>query len=155
MLKTLTVEATNADKAIEKIVDNVSKATSSLQQMANVGLAFATLNRLFEETNNIIQGLAAPFNAFEESMAKVNTMANKNADGLKLLTDQIQEISAVVPLAREALAEGLYQTISAGVPEAQWLDYLDTSARSAVGGCADLGGVVKVTSGIIKAYGAD
>ncbi|MCM1518959.1 MAG: phage tail tape measure protein [Pseudoflavonifractor sp.] len=155
VLRTLTVEAANADEAIGRIVESASNASDSIRRMAEAGMAFTPLNRAISEINGMVQSLAAPFNSFEDAMAKVNTMAGRNADGLKDLTDQIQDVSEVVPLAREALAEGLYQTISAGVPEAQWLDYLNTSARSAVGGCADLGGVVKVTSGIIKAYGAD
>ncbi len=155
VLKNIVVEASNADEAIGRIVESASQATDNLRRMADSGLAFTTLNKAISEVNGMVQGLAAPYNSFEDAMAKVNTMAGANEEGLANLTDRIQEISEVVPLAREALAEGLYQTISAGVPEAQWLDYLNTSARSAVGGCADLGGVVKVTSGIIKAYGAD
>ena len=58
-------------------------------------------------------------------------------------------------LAREELANGLYQVVSNGVPEDNWIDYLNASARSAVGGIADVGEVVKVTSTIIKNYGLE
>lgn len=155
VLKNITVQAVNADEAIDKIVDSATRASGTLRGMAEAGLAFTTLNSALKDIDGIVQGLAAPFNSFEDSMAKVNTMAGLNGKCLEELTDRVQDLSEVVPLAREALGEGLYQTISAGVPEAEWLDYLNSSARSAVGGCADLGGVVKVTSAVIKAYGED
>lgn len=155
MLKNITIEASNADEAIEKVVESATRASDRLKSMAEKGIVLSTLSSSAGKLRDIMDSLAAPFNSFEDAMAKVNTMAGKNGDGLEELTDRVQELSEVVPLAREAIADGLYQTISAGVPEAQWLDYLNSSARSAVGGCADLSGVVKVTSGIIKAYGAD
>lgn len=45
-------------------------------------------------------------------------------------------------MARDVLANGLYQVISNGVPENNWISYLEASSRSAVGGIADLGQVV-------------
>lgn len=155
VLKRIAVETSDVDAAIRNITRSAEEASDKIRKMADVGMAFTTLNQALTQVGDITASLAAPFNSFEDAMAKVNTMAGKNGEGLENLTDRVQDLSEVVPLAREAIADGLYQTISAGVPEAQWLEYLNSSARSAVGGCADLGGVVKVTSGIIKAYGAD
>ena len=56
-------------------------------------------------------------------------------------------------MARDQLANGLYQVISNGVPENNWIEYLQASAKASVGGIADLGEVVKVTSTVIKNYG--
>jgi len=88
-------------------------------------------------------------------MRQVNTMANKDAAGFDEMKAQVAELSKTIPLAREELAEGLYQTISNGVPEDNWLTFLEQSAKSSVGGLADLGETVKVTSTIIKNYGLD
>ena len=63
------------------------------------------------------------------------------------------DLSKTVPVARDQLANGLYQVISNGVPENNWIEYLQASARASVGGIADLGEVVKVTSTVIKNYG--
>lgn len=103
--------------------------------------------------NSAVDKLSADYLGFDESMRAVNTMAHKNGyefDGLK---GSITEMSKAVPLAREELANGLYQVISNGVPEDNWLTFLEASAKSAVGGMADLGGVVTVTSTLIKNYG--
>ena len=88
-------------------------------------------------------------------MRAANTMAGKDAAGFENLKDQVTELSKTIPLTRDALANGLYQVISNGVPENNWIEYLNASARSAVGGIADVGEVVKVTSTVIKNYGLE
>lgn len=101
----------------------------------------------------IVGDIVAPFDSFEKSMRSVNTMAGKGEADFEGLTDKVKELSANIPLAREELANGLYQTISNGVPEENWMSFLEQSSKSAVGGLADLGQTVTVTSTLIKNYG--
>lgn len=88
-------------------------------------------------------------------MRKANTMAGKSGDEYSKLKGSIKDMSSVIPLAREELANGLYQVVSNGVPEDNWISFLEQSAKSAVGGLADLGQVVNVTSTLIKKYGLE
>lgn len=83
-------------------------------------------------------------------MKAANTMAGKNAEGFANLKGQVADLSKTLPIARDELANGLYQVISNGVPEDNWIDYLNKSAKASVGGIADLGETVKVTSTVIK-----
>ena len=76
-----------------------------------------------------------------------------NADGLDEMKGKVEEIANVVPLAKDELANGLYQVISNGVPEDNWISFLEQSAKASVGGIADLGETVTVTSTVIKNYG--
>lgn len=69
------------------------------------------------------------------------------------MKDSVAELAKEIPLTRDELANGLYQVISNGVPEDNWIDYLRASAKASVGGVADLGEAVKVTSTLIKNYG--
>ena len=101
----------------------------------------------------MVGGLAAPFNSFETAMRSANTMAGKSGEEFDALSDKIVGLSKKIPLAREELANGLYQTISNGVPEDKWIEFLDQSSKAAVGGLADLGQTVTVTSTLIKNYG--
>lgn len=86
-------------------------------------------------------------------MRVANTMAGKNAEGFAKLKNQVAELAKNVPVARDELANGLYQVVSNSVPENNWLNFLNKSAKASVGGVADLGEVVKVTSTVIKNYG--
>ena len=107
-----------------------------------IGQITGTLNSVTEESRS-----------FGAAMKAANTMAGKDEAGFVRLKDQVAELSKAVPMARDQLANGLYQVISNGVPEDNWISYLEKSARSAVGGIADVGEVVKVTSTVIKNYG--
>ena len=132
---------TAADKAFMKWTQSVvaiGAVTNSIQQISGV------LNTLTEDSRT-----------FGAAMKAANTMAGKDAEGFEQLKDQVAELSKTIPMARDALANGLYQVISNGVPEDNWIDYLRTSSRSAVGGIADVGEVVKVTSTVIKNYGLE
>ena len=132
---------TAADKAFMKWTQSVvaiGAVTNSIQQISGV------LNTLTEDSRT-----------FGAAMKAANTMAGKDAEGFVQLKDQVAELSKSIPMARDELANGLYQVISNGVPEDNWIDYLRASSRAAVGGIADVGEVVKVTSTVIKNYGLE
>ena len=132
---------TAADKAFMKWTQSVvalNAVTNSLQQISGV------LNTITEDSRT-----------FGAAMKAANTMAGKDAAGFEQLKDQVAELSKSIPMARDQLANGLYQVISNGVPEDNWIAYLEQSSKAAVGGIADLGEVVKVTSTVIKNYGLE
>jgi TP901 family phage tail tape measure protein len=154
-IKSITIEASNADEAIGKIVESASRAGDSLRAMAENALVFDTAIRAVQKLKDVVSELATPFNSFETSMRAANTMAGKSGKEYEELTDQIVALSKSIPMAREELANGLYQVISNGVPEDNWLEFLEQSSKAAVGGIADLGQTVTVTSTLIKNYGLE
>ncbi len=131
-----------------KLRESLINANQTIQMMQNAINAFSQLS-------GALGNLTEESNSFSSAMKAANTMAGKDAAGFDKLKGQVAELSKTVPMARDALANGLYQVISNGVPEDNWINYLETSARSAVGGIADVGEVVKVTSTIIKNYGLE
>lgn len=155
MLKALTVEASNADEAISKIVESASRAGRSIREMAENALVLDTSVRAIQKLQDVVSNLTAPFNSFETAMRKANTMAGKSGAEFEELSDKIVALSRNIPLAREELAGGLYETISNGVPEDNWLEFLEQTSKAAVGGIADLGQTVTVTSTLIKTYGLE
>ena len=113
-----------------------------------------------QNINGAVQQLASTLNSVTEesrtfgaAMNVANTMAGKSGDDFAKLKGQVIELSKTLPIARDQLANGLYQVISNSVPEDNWLTFLQKSAKASVGGVADLGETVKVTSTIIKNYG--
>ena len=156
--QTKVVDATASVEELEEAIGDVRKAADNIglskgweTMMLGVNAATDMLGKL----KGTVDDLANSYESWETSMAAVNTMAGKDAAGLAQLTDQVSELSKTIPKAREELADGLYQTISNGVPEADWLTFLETSAKASVGGIADLGETVKVTSTVIKNYGLE
>lgn len=90
---------------------------------------------------------------FEHSMAMSNTIMKETPAHFAAVTDQVRELSKTIPIARDQLSKGLYETLSAGVPKENAIQFLNDSAKAAVAGQADLGEVIRTTTSIIKAYG--
>lgn len=155
VLKRLSIEAEGLEDILAEVGDAAQSAGNQLREMADKSLVFDTAVRSIRDLSDMVSGLAEPFDSFETAMRSANTMAGKSGDEFEALTDQIVELSKTIPLAREELANGLYQVISNGVPEDNWLEFLEASSRSAVGGIADLGETVTVTSTLIKNYGLE
>lgn len=132
-----------AEKLSESFREKLNKSLTGIYQ------SFGAINALKET----LQGLTTESSAFAKSMAIANTMAGKGGKDFAALKDSVTDLSKEIPLTRDELANGLYQVISNGVPEDNWIDYLRASAKASVGGVADLGEVVKVTSTLIKSYG--
>lgn len=132
-------------ETLKKSLINWSACVQGLQSVSNaVGQLSSQLSSITAESGD-----------FNKAMRAANTMAGKDAAGFKKLKGQVAELSKEIPIARDQLANGLYQTISNGVPEDNWLTFLEASARSAVGGLADINKVVGVTSTLIKNYGLE
>lgn len=153
VVKQLTVDMNELEKVInktnntsDKLRDSLVKFNQGVEMVRNISDSFSqlsgTLNSLTEESRS-----------FGGAMAAANTMAGKRGEDFAKLKDQVAELSHAIPIARDELANGLYQVISNGVPEDNWIEFLNKSARASVGGIADLGETVKVTSTIIKNYG--
>lgn len=141
---------TSSAKDIVRSLDEAKKATTRFSDsISNMNQAISVINGL----KTTIQDFTAESSAFAKSMAVANTMAGKGGKDFAALKDSVTELSKEIPLTRDELANGLYQVISNGVPEDNWLDYLRASAKASVGGVADLGEAVKVTSTLIKNYG--
>lgn len=153
------VTATTAVDNLRRVVDNAKGAAGALQEQ------LINTNQIVEKWNNVsnaigqlssvLNDITAESRSFGGAMAAANTMAGKSGEEFAKLKDQVAELSHEVPVARDKLANGLYQVISNGVPENNWITFLNKSARASVAGIADLEETVKVTSTIIKNYGLD
>lgn len=136
---------------VQKEVDDFSNTFTN-----KFSKCFANVNQIIGAVNSVsaaLQSLTGDSSSFAKSMAVANTMAGKGSKDFAALKDSVTELSKEIPLTRDELANGLYQVISNGVPEDNWIDYLRASAKASVGGVADLGEAVKVTSTLIKNYG--
>lgn len=146
----------NADglkQAMTAAIVEADKLKSSLINWSQGVQALGAVSNAVSQLNGTLQDITADSRAFGAAMKAANTMAGKNAEGFANLKGQVADLSKTLPIARDELANGLYQVISNDVPEDNWIDYLNKSAKASVGGIADLGETVKVTSTVIKNYG--
>lgn len=154
-LKRITADAAEFRKAMQEAV----KVSTELQKKVINFAAFATSFRecanSARQLSDMLNNLTGESAEFNKAMRAANTMAGKDAAGFKQLKDDVAALAKEIPIARDQLANGLYQVISNGVPEDNWIEFLNKSARSAVGGIADVNRVVGVTATVIKNYGLE
>ena len=151
--KDLSQNADGLKQAMTAAIVEADKLKSSLINWSQGVQALGAVSNAVSQLNGTLQDITADSRAFGAAMKAANTMAGKNAEGFASLKGQVADLSKTLPIARDELANGLYQVISNGVPEDNWIDYLNKSAKASVGGIADLGETVKVTSTVIKNYG--
>lgn len=151
--KDLSQNADGLKQAMTAAIVEADKLKSSLINWSQGVQALGAVSNAVGQLNGTLQDITADSRAFGAAMRVANTMAGKNAEGFAKLKNQVAELAKNVPVARDELANGLYQVVSNGVPENNWLNFLNKSAKASVGGVADLGEVVKVTSTVIKNYG--
>lgn len=153
--KKITAEIEGVDKMLKASVSSGEKLKTVFFELAAVTTTFQNINKIVQDFSKGVDELTFRYASFDDAMRKANTMAGKGGADFEALKEKVSDLGKEIPVARDALAEGLYQVVSNGVPEDNWIAYLETSAKSAVGGVADLGKVVNVTSTVIKNYGLD
>lgn len=151
--KDLSQNADGLKQAMTAAIVEADKLKSSLINWSQGVQALGAVSTAVSQLNGTLQDITADSRAFGAAMRVANTMAGKNTEGFAKLKNQVAALAKNVPVARDELANGLYQVISNGVPEDNWINYLNKSAKASVGGIADLGETVKVTSTVIKNYG--
>lgn len=155
--------AVDGKEQLVSATSDIKELRKALASTNAVGLDFSAFNQMASSLGHInssvgqlastLNSVTAESRTFSAAMNAANTMAGKSGEDFAALKDQVAELSKTVPMARDELANGLYQVISNGVPEDNWIEYLEKSAKASVGGIADLGETVKVTSTVIKNYG--
>ena len=155
--KDVVVQAsTNVQQLADKlgvVHDKVTAADRAFFQWSQSVQGLSSVSNAVGQLNSVLQNITGDSMNFAKAMKQANTMAGKDVAGFDRLKDQVADLSKEIPIARDELANGLYMVISNGVPEDNWISFLQKSARSSVGGVAELGQAVTVTSTIIKNYG--
>lgn len=151
------VTATSTAEELRRVLDSAKTSSQKLNAaLVNFNQAVMAANNVTNAISQIsgaLNGVTEESRSFSAAMNAANTMAGKRGEDFAKLKGQVAELSKSIPVVRDELANGLYQVISNGVPEDNWITFLQKSAKASVGGIADLGETVKVTSTIIKNYG--
>ena len=151
------VTATSTAEELRRVLDSAKTSSQKLNAaLVNFNQAVMAANNVTNAISQIsgaLNSVTEESRSFSAAMNAANTMAGKSGEDFAKLKGQVAELSKSIPVVRDELANGLYQVISNGVPEDNWIAFLQKSAKASVGGIADLGETVKVTSTIIKNYG--
>lgn len=146
---------------IEKQTDKMEQLKSKLNDLSSKAKTFG------EGFSNVGDGLlkiSAPLAAmgvlggkvaldFEETMAKISTVAETNKVSLSKLGDEVINLSNKYGKSSTEIGEALYQTISAGIDTTESLDFMNVALKNAKGGFTDTVSSVDALTNVLMAYG--
>lgn len=92
---------------------------------------------------------------FEDSMAKVSTIADTTQVPIEDLKNGIMDLSSKTGQSADDLSEAMYQAMSASVETGDAVEFLDTAVKAAVGGFTDNATAVDGLTSILNAYGME
>ncbi len=90
---------------------------------------------------------------FEDSMAKVSTIADTTQVPIEDLKDGIMDLSSKTGQSADDLSEAMYQAMSASVETGDAVEFLDTAVKAAVGGFTDNATAVDGLTSVLNSYG--
>ena len=147
------IDTSGVDKGLDEMQGKVShsiKGLSAIVKGAGLASAFAAISKG-------ISGVAKSTKALEDSIRKASTLfgdVSVNVDGLR---QKILNLSSETGIAADEIGGALYEALSSGVPVTEdmgeAMTFLESAAKAAKGGFADLTGTVTATAAVINAYG--
>lgn len=159
-------EIVATEQSLERLESAASQSSVAVQQIAVAGENLQELGSNIEDVGKkmavvsaaIVAGGVASANMamdFEDSMAKVNTIADTTQVPLEELEDQILELSNETGVAATEIAENVYDAISAGQSTGDAVNFVSEATKLAKAGFADTGDSLDVLTTIMNAYGLE
>lgn len=146
-------ELEKMDGLQEKLNDEVDNTKT---KFLNLGNTIKTVGGLMAAYFSIQFGKDAfdQFAMFEQGMKKVATIIpGVSQETMKAMTEQIRAFRIEFGVNAEQATQGLYDSLSAGVPPGNVFDFLEIAQKAAVGGVTDLTTTVDGLTSVVNAYG--
>lgn len=134
----------NLNQQQEKIKQNVSATKTEILGTVGAYTAVAAA---------ICAGPVQAAQKYETALAKVNTIADTTQVPLEKISQEVMALSNKTGVAANALAEDVYNAISAGQETGDAVNFVSTSTKLAKAGFAETSQTLDVLTTILNAYG--
>ena len=130
------------EKGFGGVIDKVKGLLSptNLATAAFVALSYRTVQAVKD------------FSGFEKQMSKVNTMLGVSRKELVKYGNDIVDIAIKTGVAKEQIAEGAYQALSAGVSSEELINFMEAATKASVAGFSTVETSVDAVTTVLNAY---
>ena len=90
---------------------------------------------------------------YNQQMARAWTMMGGGIETFRKMRGEVRQMSIEFGMAKAELADGLYNALSAGVPEDNVISFLRTAAKAAVGDGSDIATAIDGITTVLNAFG--
>lgn len=155
----------DANSKLQNSYDKLKSSQENLQKISNkqkeVQTSISSTKTELVGTVGTIAAIAAAVYAgpvksakeYETAIAKVGTIADTQSVPLKSMSSQIIKLSNTTGIAASAIADDVYEAISAGQSTADAVNFVTNSTKLAKAGFAESAQTVDVLTTILNAYG--
>jgi TP901 family phage tail tape measure protein len=144
-------------KFSEKGVSKYNHSLGSIAKQAAVASAgFMTMAGAVNTVKRAVVGVVTDFARFEQSLANVGTLLDKNTNLWNTFANDVFKISSKFGKDATEVNRGLYDVISAGITDsAEALKALDLATGAATAGMSDVNTAVKAGVSVMNAFGLE
>ena len=158
---------TGENERLQKSYDNLKSSQERLQRLneeqQKVKESIGQTKAQLAETLGVIGGVAAAVYAgsvkaamdYETALAKVGTIADGTKVPMETMSKEIMALSNSTGIAATALADDVYNAISAGQDTADAVNFVAYSTKLAKAGFAESAQTLDVLTTILNAYGLE
>jgi TP901 family phage tail tape measure protein len=164
------IDINNLSQENERLAESYNRVRRSQEQLARIAEAQRINDEAIGRTRSQLVGTLGAVSAvgaaiyagpvrdsieFQESMAKVGTIADESIVPLTKMQREILQLSSTVGVNANLVAEDVYNAISAGQSTENAVGFVETATKLARGGFAETGQALDVLTTIINAYGLE
>ena len=140
-----------SQQALQQINEKQQQVNASISQTK--GQLMGTIGTITAVAAAVYAGPVQSAQAYETAMAKVATIADTSAVPLDAMSQQIVALSNQTGIAATAIADDVYNAISAGQSTADAVNFVTNSTKLAKAGFAESSQTLDVLTTILNAYG--
>lgn len=146
------------DKAVAAGVGKAKEISNNLSNVSKIGDKLSKVGGTLTKSVTVpVLGIATASTKmaidFEDSAAKVSTIADTTKVSMDKLKEGVLKLSNDTGQGASELNEALYQSISAGVDTSHAVEFLGTAVKAAKGGFTDTTTAVDGLSTVLNSYG--
>ena len=157
-------ELNDYEKQLEEVNTKLKTGSEQLEEYADKTQKFG--KQMTDAGKKMTTGVTTPITGagvaagklaidFENSMAKVSTIADTTKTPIDDLKTGIMELSNETGQSASELSEAMYQAISASVDTEKSVEFLSTAVKAAVGGFTDNATAVDGLTSVLNSYGLE
>ena len=139
-------EAKKSTSSLEGAVGGVTSKLKGMVTPAN--LAGAAAAYLSYRTVQAVKDFAA----YEKQLSSLNTLLKVSKNDLNAYGDGLVDIAIKTGIAKETLASGAYEALSAGVDSGELLSFMETAAKGATVGMTDVATATDVLTSTLNGF---
>lgn len=156
------------ERANERLKNSYERLQASQERLKNLNQQQEKIKQNISETKGQILGTVGAYTAvaaaiyagpvqaaqkYETALAKVNTIADTTEVPLEKISQEVMALSNKTGVAANAIAEDVYNAISAGQKTGDAVNFVSTSTKLAKAGFAETSQTLDVLTTILNAYG--